>query len=217
MNFVELSHIITSQTVTYKGLPAPHICDFLSRENSRRFYEPGTEFQIDRIDMVGNTGTYLDSPFHRYAQGKDLSEIPLEAIANLPGTVIHIPNPETREIGVEFFRGKSLKGRAVLIHTGWDRHWETETYYEHHPYLTEPAAIFLRHSGVRLVGIDSHNIDDTSGKKRPVHSILLGAEIPIVEHLCNIGRITAREFHFTAAPPRFQGVGTFPVRAFAFW
>ena len=156
--FIDLSHTIENGLVTYKGLPAPIICDYLSRENSRQFYAEGTEFQIGKIEMVTNTGTYIDCPFHRYENGKDLSEVSLEHVADLDGIVISIPFSETIKITEAHFKNHEIRNRAVLIHTGWDSHWNTEKYYENHPYLTEEAAIYLRDCGVKLVGIDSHNI-----------------------------------------------------------
>lgn len=212
---IDLSHTIEHGLVTYKGLPAPIICDYLSREASRQFYEEGTEFQIGKIEMVTNTGTYLDCPFHRYENGKDLSEIGLECFADLEAIVIHIPYSETLEVTEQYLKNHEIRNRAVLIHTGWDTYWNTEKYYENHPYLTQEAAIYLRDRNVKLVGIDSHNIDNTYGKSRPVHSILLGAEILIVEHLCNLNSLPPDGFTFSAIPPKIKGVGTFPVRAMA--
>lgn len=210
---IDLSHEIEHGMITYKGLPAPIICDYLSREKSRNFYEPGTEFQIGRIDMVANTGTYVDCPFHRYEDGKDLSEVSLEQFANLPGLVIRAD--KTIDIGKEYFGRAALRGKAVLVNTNWSRHWRTDAYFENHPFLTEEGAIFLRDSGVVLVGIDSHNIDDTRANRRPVHSILLKSGILIVEHMCNLESIPDEGFYFNAVPPKFKGVGTFPVRAYA--
>ena len=213
--FIDLSHTIDNGLVTYKGLPAPIICDYLSREDSKKFYEEGTQFQIGKIEMVSNTGTYIDCPFHRYEHGKDLSEVGLESFADLDGIVIHVPFEETLSITDEHLKGFEIRGRAILIHTGWDRHWNTENYYENHPYLTKEAAEYLRDSHVKLVGIDSHNIDYTGAKNRPVHSTLLGAEILIVEHLCNLYLLPPDGFLFSAIPPKFKSVGTFPVRAMA--
>lgn len=212
---IDLSHTIEHGLVTYKGLPAPIVCDYLSRENSRQFYEEGTEFQIGKIEMVSNTGTYIDCPFHRFENGKDLSEVGLESFTDLDAIVISIPHTETHEITEEHLKNKEVRNRAVLIHTGWDKNWNTENYYENHPYLTAGAAGYLKDCGVKLVGIDSHNIDNTSGKSRPVHTILLGAEILIVEHLCNLYLLPKDGFTFSAIPPKFKGVGTFPVRAMA--
>ncbi len=211
--FVELSHIIEDGMVTYRGLPVPVICDFWSHEDSKAFYEEGTEFQIGKIEMVANTGTYLDAPFHRYREGKDLSELQLEKLAGLKGVLINAK--DVKKIGVSFFENLDLNGKAVLIYTGWDQHWKTESYFENHPFLTKEAATFLVSQQVTLVGIDSYNIDDTTGRSRPVHTILLGEEIPIVEHLCGLDQLIEKSFRFTATPPKIKGMGAFPVRAFA--
>jgi kynurenine formamidase len=212
---IDLSHTITAGLVTYKGLPAPVICDYLSREDSKQFYAPGTTFQIGKIEMVTNTGTYIDCPFHRFEEGKDVSEFGLERFADLEGVVIRVPYTESQAITREHLQNYEIRNRAVLLHTGWDAHWNTEKYYEGHPYVTREAAEFLRDCAVKLVGIDSHNIDDTRDKERPVHTTLLGAEILIVEHLCNLYTLPADGFTFSAVPPKFKGVGTFPVRAMA--
>ena len=211
---IDLSHTIVNGLVTYKGLPAPIICDYLSREASRKHYAPGTEFQIGKIEMVANTGTYLDSPFHRFADGKDLSELELERLANLPA--IKIPAQRQRAIDVSCFRrAENIAGKAVLVETGWSRHWNTAQYFEEHPFLTEDSARFLADGGATLVGIDSHNIDDVQDLRRPVHTILLKNKIPIVEHMTNLSSLPQTEFRFFAVPPRVKGLGTFPVRAFA--
>ncbi|MES2734614.1 MAG: cyclase family protein [Bacteroidota bacterium] len=212
---IDLSHTIENGLITYKGLPAPIICDYLSRETSKQFYEEGTEFQIGKIEMVTNTGTYIDCPFHRFEHGKDLSEIGLECFTDLDGIVIRVPFTETLEITEAHLKSYEIRNRAVLIHTGWDQHWNTEKYYHNHPYLTQGAAEYLRDCQVKLVGIDSHNIDNTTGKSRPVHTTLLGAEILIVEHLCQLHLLPQEDFTFSAIPPKFKGVGTFPVRAMA--
>jgi kynurenine formamidase len=201
--------------VTYKGLPAPVICDYLSREKSRETYAAGTEFQIGKIEMVANTGTYIDCPFHRYEHGKDTSEVAIDAFTDLEAIVVHADYRKSLALDTTCFAGKELRNRAVLVHTGWDVHWNTEAYFSDHPYLTEDAARYLRCCGVKLVGIDSVNIDDTSGNARPVHSCLLGADILIVEHLCNLDALPEDGFTFSAVPPKFEGVGTFPVRAMA--
>jgi arylformamidase len=213
--FIDLSHTIESGMITYKGLPAPLICDHLSREQSRGIYAPGTEFQIGRIEMVANTGTYLDTPFHRYADGFDLSGLALESISDLPGVVVRMEASQQRAVDRAHFGAIELRGRAVLVHTGWDRHWRTDQYFEGFPFLTLQAATYLRDAGAALVGIDSHNIDDTSTGERPVHTTLLRAGIPIVEHMTNLGALPLRGFHFTAVPPKISGMGTFPVRAHA--
>ena len=212
---VDLSHTIENGTVTYKGLPAPTICDYLSRVKSREIYAAGTEFHIGRIDMVANTGTYLDTPFHRYEGGADLAELNLERIANVPGVVVRVESRSERAIDAHHFASVCCKGRAVLVQTDWDRHWGSERYFDGHPFLTEQAALYLRDQGAWLVGIDSLNIDDTSGGHRPVHSVLLAAGIPIVEHLTGLAALPAAGFRFSAVPPKVRGMGTFPVRAHA--
>jgi kynurenine formamidase len=212
---IDLSHIIEDGMITYKGLPAPLICDHLSREASRSVYAPGTEFQIGRIEMVGNTGTYIDTPFHRYADGHDLADLPLARVSHVAGLVVSALGPENRAVDRHHFEPFDLRGRAVLVHTGWSRHWRTDRYFEDHPFLTENAALHLRDQGACLVGIDSHNIDDTSGRTRPVHSVLLAAGIPIVEHLTNLASLPQDGFRFSAVPPKIAGMGTFPVRAHA--
>jgi len=215
MRLVDVSHTLESGMLTYKGLPAPIICDYLSREASRRLYADGTEFQIGRIDMVANTSTYLDSPFHRYADGKDLSELPLSSLANLPCIVAHVEPSSSRAIDKLPLAATDVRGKAVLIRTDWDIHWRTEKYFEGFPFITGDLGKWLRDAGVALVGIDSHNIDCTDGGERPVHSTLLGAEIPIVEHLCGLSSVPERGAKFFAVPVKVKGFGTFPVRAFA--
>ncbi|HEU4714838.1 MAG TPA: cyclase family protein [Pyrinomonadaceae bacterium] len=211
--FVDLSHTVEHGMITYKGLPEPVISDFLSREDSATRYEPGTEFHIGKIDMVANTGTYLDSPFHRYARGKDLAQLDLQALANVDGVVVHSSD---RAIDEQVLDGLDVNGKAVLFHTGWDAHWRTETYWNgEHPFLTEATANRLAKSGAAIVGIDSYNIDSTQDGRRPVHSILLGHDVPIVEHLCNLGELPDSGFKFFAVPVKVRQFGTFPVRAFA--
>jgi arylformamidase len=214
MTFVDLSHTLEHGMTTYPGLPGPLICDFLSREASRGRYAPGVEFQIGRIDMVANTGTYLDSPFHRYADGKDLSALPLSSLAGLEAVVIR-GDTSGRAIDRGALAGRPIGGKAVLVRTGWDVHWRTPAYLEGNPYLTADAAAYLVAEGAALVGIDSLNIDDINDLERPVHSTLLAAEIPIVEHLCHLGQLPDAGFRFSAVPPKVTGFGTFPVRAFA--
>ncbi|HEX8499765.1 MAG TPA: cyclase family protein [Pyrinomonadaceae bacterium] len=213
--FVDLSHTVEHDLVTYRGLPAPVICDYLGREESRRHYAEGTEFHIGKIEMVANTGTYLDSPFHRYADGADLSELPLPSLADLDGVVVGAAGARGRALGAGAFAGLDVRGKAVLVHTGWDAHWKTERYFDGHPFLTEDAAELLAGGGAALVGIDSLNIDDTADGRRPVHSVLLGAGVPVVEHLCGLGRLPREGFKFFAVPVKVKGFGTFPVRAFA--
>lgn len=214
MALVDLSHTIVHGMTTYPGLPGPLICDFLSREASRGRYAPGVEFQIGKIEMVANTGTYVDSPFHRYAGGKDLSQLRLESLAGLEAVVIR-GAPAARAIDRDAFTGRDLGGKAVLVRTGWDVHWGTPAYLDGNPFLTGEAAEYLVGEGVALVGIDSLNIDAIEDLTRPVHSALLGAEIPIVEHLCNLGALPDAGFRFSAVPAKVAGVGSWPVRAFA--
>jgi kynurenine formamidase len=210
---IDVSHRVRDGLITYPGLPGPVVCDFLSREASRALYDEGTTFQIGRIEMVANTGTYLDSPFHRFEDGVDLSGLELSRLADLDGIVIDAAGVG-RRLDAKIFDGLSLKGRAVLVRTGWDIHWETPKYFDGHPFLTRDAAALLRDAGVTLVGIDSLNIDDTKDGSRPVHTTLLGAGIPIVEHLCRLDSLPPAGFRFHAAPVKFEGVGTFPVRAY---
>jgi arylformamidase len=215
-HYVDLSHTLYEGLVTYKGIPGPIICDFLSREASRTLYEEGTEFHIPRIDMVANSGTYIDCPFHRYANGKDLSEVGLDRFANLPAVVVRAPYGNQLDVGLDKFHGEDVAGKAVLIHTGWSEHWNTPAYLNDHPFLTREAASYLRDQGAYLVGIDSHNIDDTrSRNSRPVHTILLKNDILIVEHLTGLEQLPDDKFLFSAIPPKVRGMGTFPVRAFA--
>ncbi|HEV8407699.1 MAG TPA: cyclase family protein [Sphingomicrobium sp.] len=212
---VDLSHVIEDGMTTYPGLPPPHICDFWTREDSAANYEDGSSFQIGRIDMVANTGTYLDSPFHRYAEGKDLAELPLGSLADLCGLVIRQPWDTDIAVNLRALEGRDVRGRAVLVHTGWDRHWRTDRYGQGHPFLTAAAADWLVENGAALVGIDSNNIDDTRRRARPVHTSLLAAEIPICEHMTGLGQLPDEGFSFSAVPPKVKGMGTFPVRAYA--
>ncbi|MBO1737369.1 cyclase family protein [Leifsonia sp. TF02-11] len=213
---VDLSHPIRAGLVTYPGLPEPVITPHLTREASRERYAPGTEFAMDVITMIGNTGTYLDSPFHRYADGGDLASLDLATLVGLRAEVFHLTDAAERGIPAEVFYDRELSGSAVLLHTGWDRHFGTPEYATGAPYLTEAGAEHLARSGVALVGIDSLNIDDTENEgSRPAHSILLARGIHVVEHLTRLGDLPARGTRFTAAPPAVEGFGTFPVRAFA--
>ena len=211
---IDVSHTVEQGMITYKGFPAPIICDWLSREASRAKYAPGTEFQIGKIEMIGNTGTYVDSPFHRYENGKDLSELPLESLANLECLVVSIDPRSGSAIDRIPLAASDVGGRAVLFHTGWDRHWRTDAYFEGHPHLTERAADWLAKAGAALVGIDSFNIDSVATGERPVHTILLGSEIPIVEHLRGLAALPATGSRFFAVPVKVKAFGTFPVRAF---
>jgi len=212
---IDLSHTIEHGMVTYPGLPVPVIGDWLSRDASQTRYAPGTTFQIGTIELLANTGTYIDAPFHRYDGGKDVADYPLPAVANLEGVVIRATERAGRALDSEAFRRQDVKGKAVLVHTGWDVHWRTERYGTGHPFLTRAAAQHLIAAGAALVGIDSLNIDDAADGARPAHSLLLGAGIPIVEHLCRLGELPDNGFRFFAVPPRVKGMGSFPVRAFA--
>jgi arylformamidase len=211
---IDLSHTVEHGMITYKGLPAPVICDFLSREDSRKHYSAGTEFNIGKIEMVANTGTYVDSPFHRFADGIDLSELPLESLVDLEGIVVRVTDPG-RAITANAFQGIRVKGKAVLVHTGWSRHWRTDQYFEGHPFLTKDAAEYLVEAGAAFVGVDTYNIDDTTDGARPVHTTLLGNRIPICEHMCGLELLPDSGFRFHAAPVKVKAFGTFPVRAYA--
>jgi kynurenine formamidase len=212
---IDLSHVIEEGMTTYKEFPGPHLCDYWTREASAANYDDGSTFQIGRIDMIANTGTYVDSPFHRYADGKDLSELPLESLADLEGYVIRRPFENGLAVDADAFAGLDVRGKAVLVHTGWDRFWRTESYFDGHPFLTDEAARALVAGGAAFVGIDSYNIDDTRTRSRPVHTILLGAEIPIGEHMTGFEKLPDTGFRFSAVPPKVKGMGSFPVRAFA--
>jgi arylformamidase len=212
---IDLSHTVEDGMITYRGLPAPVICDFLTREESRSHYAPGTEFQIGQINMCSNTGTYVDSPFHRYADGTDLAGLPLDRLAELDAIVIDLSGSAERAIDRTHLLPYDVLGNAVLVHTGWDRHWRTDAYFENHPFLTESAARHLVDENAALVGIDSLNIDDTSDGRRPVHSTLLAAGIPICEHMTNLSAVPTSGSRFSAVPVKVKGMGTFPVRAYA--
>ena len=211
---IDVSHTIEAGLITYKGLPAPLICDFLSREESRSHYAPGTEFHIGQIEMVANTGTYIDAPFHRYEHGLDIADLSLKKLVNLEGIVIRAQAGNGRPVSHTLFQNIDVRGKAVLVHTGWDVHWQSEQYFEDHPFLSEETAHFLSAAGAALVGIDSLNIDDTCDGRRPVHTILLGNQIPIVEHLCHLEELPGAGFRFFAAPAKVRGMGSFPIRAF---
>ena len=212
---VDLSHVIVEGMTTYKNFPGPHVCDFWEREASAEFYDDGSTFQIGRIDMIANTGTYLDAPFHRFAEGSDIAGLELDQLAALPGLVVRQPWESGIMVDAARFESLDVDGKAVLVHTGWDRHWRTDAYFDDHPFLTAEAAQLLVNRGVRLVGIDSYNIDDTRTKSRPVHTGLLADGILICEHMTNLGALPDEGFSFTAVPPKIEGMGTFPVRALA--
>jgi len=215
MKHVDLSHTVRDGLITYKGLPAPIICDYLSRADSRAHYSGDTSFHIGKIEMVANTGTYIDSPFHRFEGGDDIAALELHALAGIDAVLVNVVDRPKRAIDRSAFASVDVRGKAVLVHTGWARHWGTDRYFEGHPFLTRDAAEYLREGGATLVGIDTYNIDDTGDGTRPVHTVLLGAGIPIVEHMCNMDSLPPSGFAFTAVPPKIEGMGTFPVRAFA--
>jgi len=212
---VELNHPIRNGMVTYPGLPGPEISEYLTREASRSRYAPGTEFHIGRVSMVANTGTYLDTPFHRFSDGIDLSGMPIESLADLEGVVLRVPGGDVRAVDRELLLPLEVRGRAVLVHTGWARHFGTAQYATGAPFLTRRASEWLAAEGAALVGIDSINIDDMADGSRPAHTVLLAARIPIVEHLCGLEHLPPTGFRFHAAPPRVADMGTFPVRAYA--
>jgi len=213
---IDVCHTIHDGMITYKGLPPPVISDHLTRERSRKVYAPGTEFHIGKIEMVANTGTYLDSPFHRYPEGTDLAGLSLYSLANLEGVVIRHNVAAPRAITASALSSYDLTGKAALFHTGWDVRWRTEAYSDgSHPFITDDAAELLAAQGAALVGIDSYNIDSTSTGERPAHSILLANNIPIVEHLCGLSDLPDSGFRFFAVPVKIKDFGTFPVRAFA--
>lgn len=212
---VDVSHSIADGTITYPGLPAPAIDTHLSRDEAERAYAPGVTFHIGRICMVANTGTYVDAPFHRFADGVDMAGLALDRLAGRPGVIVDAPVERSRAIGAESFDGVDVTGRAVLLRTGWDRHWNTPQYGDGHPFLTRAAAERLVEGRPALVGIDSLNVDDITDPQRPVHTLLLGAGIPIVEHLRNLQELPAEGFRFHAVPVKVEGLGTFPVRAYA--
>lgn len=215
VRLIDVSHEIEAGMITYPGLPAPVVTEYLSREASRAHYVADTTFHIGRIEMVANTGTYLDAPFHRFAESDDLAALSLERLANVEGLVLDATQRSGQRIEADFFAGYDLNNRAVLIHTGWDAYWRTPQYAEGHPFLTRQAAEFLVSAAPALVGIDSVNIDDRQDGTRPAHTLLLGAGIPVVEHLCRLQSLPESGFRFHCVPVKFRGVGTFPVRAYA--
>jgi kynurenine formamidase len=213
---VDLSHTIHAGMITYPGLPAPVITPHLTREESRSRYAEGTQFAMDLITMIGNTGTYLDSPYHRYDGGTDLAGLELSTLVDLPAEVFHLRAAGDRGITADALVDRDLSGSAVLLDTGWDAHFGTPEYAHGSPFLTERGAQYLVDSGAALVGIDSLNIDDVeSGGERPAHSLLLAAGIHVVEHLTRLDLLPPHGARFTAVPPKVEGFGTFPVRAFA--
>jgi kynurenine formamidase len=214
---VDLSHVIEDGMITYPGLPVPQIRPDSVSSLGRGTYAPGVEFRIGEVTICGNTGTYLDSPYHRYPDADDLSDLPLGKLAELDGLRVDVTGSGQRAIGRSQLLPYDCRGKAVLIHTGWDRHWGTGEYFRNHPFLTADAATYLAGTGAVLVGIDSLNIDDGGDPERPVHSLLLAAGIPICEHLTGLGELPGAGFRFSAVPPKLRPFGTFPVRAYATW
>ena len=215
LELIDLTHEVEHGMTTYPGLPAPVISDHLSRAESHERYRGAAEFHIARIEMVANTGTYIDAPSHRFEDGKDIGQLPLASVAFLPGVVVELP-AGTRALESDALASLDLRGRALLVHTGWSRHWRTEMYGSgDHPYVSRAAAEHLAGSGVAVVGIDSVNIDDMADVSRPAHTALLRAGVPVVEHLTNLAALADRPFTFFAVPARIRGMGTFTVRAFA--
>jgi arylformamidase len=212
---VELNHVIRAGMITYPGLPGPSIAPHLTREASREHYAAGTEFAIDELTLIGNTGTYLDAPYHRYPDGADLSSVPLERTADLPAVLVRVAGTRQRAIDVGALAGLDVRGAAVLLHTGDDVGFGTPAYAEGPHFLTRGGAAWLAANGAALVGIDAINIDDTDDGSRPAHSLLLAAGIPVVEHLTGLGQLPPTGARFTAVPLRIEGLGTIPVRAFA--
>lgn len=213
---IDLSHTIREGLITYPGLPAPVITPFLTREDSKAKYAPGTQFAMDTITMIGNTGTYIDSPFHRYEGGTDLAGLSIDTLVDQPAEVFHLSDSLSRGIPASVFWDRDVAGKAVLLHTGWDQHFGTEAYLTGAPFLTADGVDYLISQKVTLVGIDSLNIDDTeSGGERPAHTGLLAAGIHVVEHLRGLEQLPPSGALFSAVPPKVEGFGTFPVRAYA--
>jgi kynurenine formamidase len=212
---VDLSHEIVDGMTTHPGIPPPSISTFLTHEASTARYAPGTTFEIGRIELIGNTGTYLDTPRHRFPGGPDLADLALERIVDLDGVLVDCRGADARAIGPEAFRGVDVRDRAVLVSTGWDALWGTPDYLSDNPFLTGAAAQWLVGSGAALVGIDSLNVDSLADPQRPAHTAILGAGIPLVEHLTGLGGLPPGGWRFFAVPPRIRAMATFPVRAFA--
>jgi arylformamidase len=213
--YIDLSHTIENGMITYQGLPGPVITDFLSRKRSRDRYDPGTEFHIALIEMVSNTGTYMDTPFHRYEGGRDLADLELNQLVDLEAVTVKANDLPDKAIGKSVFKGYDLTGKSVLVYTGFDQNWGTDKYFHYPPHLTKEAAEYLANQAPVLVGIDTYNIDDVDDLARPVHTILLGKDILIIEHMCNLRELPEKGFTLTAVPQKIRGVGSFPVRAFA--
>jgi len=218
--FVDLSHTLEPGMPAYPGLPEPRFNIVFTHEESARrgTYAPGTTFQIAAYELAGNTGTYVDAPFHRHPDGPDLASLPLDRIANVPGVLVVAE--QDGSIPPARFEGLDVRGRAVLICTDWSLRWGGPDYFRSGPYLPAVTCEALVSAGAALVGIDCANIDNMQDPERPAHTILLGAGIPIVEHLTNLREVEsalvgANAFHFFAVPPAIRGGTSFAVRAFA--
>jgi arylformamidase len=212
--FVDLSFPIEDGMPTNPGLlPEARVEAILDHDASRDRYEGKAEFFLGKVDMPGNTGTYLDSPFHRHRDRPDLAALPLDRLAGLPGVIVDAPqDPGPVDLGLDV---EAVRGRAILFRSGWDRRWGSETYWEPDPHLSGEALDRLIEGGAALVGVDWTNVDDTTDPSRPAHTRLLGAGIPIVEHLRGLDALPRDGFRFTAVPPAIVRGASFPVRAFA--
>jgi arylformamidase len=212
--FVEVSHVIEPGMKTYPGLPEPVDDVLMSYEDSRARYATDTEFYIASLHLCGNTGTYVDAPIHRFRGGADLAALPLERLAALPVLVIDVRRAPQRRIGADVLRGRDCRGKAVLFHTGWSRHWRTDRYFDPNPCLTRECCEELIAAGAVFAGIDSLNIDDTDDGSRPAHTLLLGAGIPICEHMTNLDAVPQDGGQLHAVPIAWRGGASFPVRAY---
>jgi arylformamidase len=212
---VDLSHPVIEGMTTYPGLPTPAIRPFLTREASAGHYAPGVTFAIDVLELCGNTGTYVDSPYHRYGDGADLASLPLDRLVDVPAVRVDVTGSSSLAVGARELLPYDLRGRAVLVHTGFARHWGTEAYLRDNPFLAPDAVDLLVREGAAIVGIDSLNIDSTADPERPAHSRLLAAGIPVCEHLTGLEQVPVDGAWFTALPAPVRDFGTFPVRAVA--
>ncbi|HEV2754998.1 MAG TPA: cyclase family protein [Actinomycetota bacterium] len=212
--FVELNHELADGMAPYPGLPAPRIGAHVDHAASRDRYDGGDEFFLGKVEMPGNVGTYVDSPFHRFADREDLAQVPLERLAGLPGFVVDVATGDTRAAAADL-PDADLTGAAILLRTGWDRRWGSDAYWEPGPYVGEDLAARLVERGAGVVGVDFWNVDDTETRRRPVHTRLLDAGVLVVEHLCNLDRLPPNGFRFFAPVLRIRGGASFPVRAFA--
>jgi len=214
MRFVEVSHTIEAGMKTYPGLPEPRVEVLLDHESSRARYDGQAEFLIASLHLCGNTGTYVDSPLHRHRNGADLAGLSLDRLAHVPAVVVNAPSGLDRGIAAEAFHDVDVRDHAVLVHTEWSRYWRTPRYFEPNPFLTRGACEYLAGEGARFVGIDSLNIDDIEDLSRPAHTILLGAGIPVCEHMTNLAAAPRKGSWLHAVPIAWKGGATFPVRAY---